>query len=80
MSVAKVDPLLPRNSSRWGETVFKSAPTSTGFYRTHPGACLLYTSYLIEIQLPRIADAGPAELYIEAEGQQSNRVRLYVEQ
>jgi uncharacterized protein (TIGR03437 family) len=36
--------------------------------------------YLIEIQMPRIADTGPAELYIEAEGQQSNRVRLYVEQ
>src|SRR5580658_6170210 len=27
--------------------------------------------YLIEIQMPRIADTGPAELYIEAEGQQS---------
>jgi uncharacterized protein (TIGR03437 family) len=36
--------------------------------------------YLIEIQLPRIADTGPAELYVEAEGQPSNRVRLYVEQ
>jgi uncharacterized protein (TIGR03437 family) len=36
--------------------------------------------YLIEIQVPRIADTGPSELYIEAEGQQSNRVRLYVEQ
>jgi uncharacterized protein (TIGR03437 family) len=36
--------------------------------------------YLITIQMPRIANAGPAELYIEAEGQQSNRVRLYVEQ
>ena len=36
--------------------------------------------YLIEIQVPRIADMGPAELYIEAEGQQSNRVRIYVEQ
>jgi uncharacterized protein (TIGR03437 family) len=36
--------------------------------------------YLIEIQVPRIADTGPAELYVEAEGQQSNRVRLYVEQ
>jgi len=36
--------------------------------------------YLVEIQVPRIADTGPAELYIEAEGQQSNRVRLYVEQ
>jgi len=36
--------------------------------------------YLIEIQVPRIADTGPAELYLEAEGQQSNRVRIYVEQ
>jgi uncharacterized protein (TIGR03437 family) len=36
--------------------------------------------YLIEIQVPRIADTGPAELYIEAAGQPSNRVRLYVEQ
>jgi uncharacterized protein (TIGR03437 family) len=36
--------------------------------------------YLITIQMPRIANAGPAELYIEAEGQPSNRVRLYVEQ
>jgi uncharacterized protein (TIGR03437 family) len=36
--------------------------------------------YLIEIRIPRITDAGPAELYLDAEGQQSNRVRLYVEQ
>ena len=36
--------------------------------------------YLIEIQLPRIVNAGPVELYVEAEGQQSNHVRLYVEQ
>jgi uncharacterized protein (TIGR03437 family) len=36
--------------------------------------------YLIEIQVPRIANTGAAELYIEAEGQQSDRVRLYVEQ
>jgi uncharacterized protein (TIGR03437 family) len=35
--------------------------------------------YLIEIQLPRITNWGPAELYLEAEGQQSNRVRLYIE-
>ncbi len=35
--------------------------------------------YLIEIQLPRIINAGPAELYLESEGQQSNRVRLYLE-
>jgi uncharacterized protein (TIGR03437 family) len=36
--------------------------------------------YLIEIQIPRITNAGPSELYLDAEGQQSNRVRLYVEQ
>jgi len=36
--------------------------------------------YLIEVQIPRIADTGASELYIEADGQQSNRVRLYVEQ
>lgn len=36
--------------------------------------------YLIEIQVPRIADIGPSELYIEADGQPSNHVRLYVEQ
>ena len=36
--------------------------------------------YMIEIQVPRILNSGPAELYLEAEGQQSNRVRLYVEQ
>lgn len=36
--------------------------------------------YLIEIQVPRIANTGPVDLYVEAEGQQSNHVRLYVEQ
>jgi uncharacterized protein (TIGR03437 family) len=36
--------------------------------------------YLIEIQIPRITNTGSAELYLEAEGQPSNRVRLYVEQ
>ncbi|MBI1787066.1 MAG: hypothetical protein HYR60_05865 [Acidobacteria bacterium] len=35
--------------------------------------------YLIEIQLPAILNAGPAELYIAADGQESNRVRLYLE-
>ncbi len=35
--------------------------------------------YIIELQLPRIVNAGPAELYIEAEGQSSNAVRLYIE-
>jgi uncharacterized protein (TIGR03437 family) len=35
--------------------------------------------YLIEVQLPQIVNAGPAELFVEAEGQLSNRVRLYIE-
>ena len=35
--------------------------------------------YLIEITLPKIVNYGPAELYIEADGQASNRVRLYIE-
>jgi uncharacterized protein (TIGR03437 family) len=35
--------------------------------------------YLIEVQLPRIVNAGPAELYIDADGQPSNRVRLYIQ-
>lgn len=36
--------------------------------------------YLVEIQLPRISNAGAVELYLEAQGQQSNRVRLYIQQ
>ncbi len=36
--------------------------------------------YLIEVQIPRIANSGAEELYVEAEGQASNRVRLYVQQ
>jgi len=35
--------------------------------------------YLIEVQLPAIVNAGPAELYITADGQESNRVQLVVE-
>ena len=35
--------------------------------------------YLVEVQLPAILNAGPAELYLEAEGQSSNRVRIYIE-
>ena len=35
--------------------------------------------YLVEIHLPEILNRGPAELYLEAEGRQSNRVRLYTE-
>ena len=35
--------------------------------------------YLIEIELPGIVNYGPAELYIEAEGRESNRVRVFIE-
>ena len=35
--------------------------------------------YLIELQLPPVVNAGPAELYIAADGQESNRVRIYLE-
>lgn len=35
--------------------------------------------YLVEVQLPKIVNYGPAELYIEADGQPSNRVRVYIE-
>ena len=35
--------------------------------------------YLVEIQMPKVVNYGPAELYIETDGQPSNRVRIYVE-
>ncbi len=35
--------------------------------------------YLIEIEVPKIVNYGPAELYIEAGAQASNRVRIYIE-
>jgi uncharacterized protein (TIGR03437 family) len=35
--------------------------------------------YLIEIEIPKIVNYGPAELYLEAGGQTSNRVRVYIE-
>lgn len=35
--------------------------------------------YLIELQLPAIVNAGPAELYVSAEGQESNRVQIVLE-
>jgi uncharacterized protein (TIGR03437 family) len=34
--------------------------------------------YLVEIELPPIVNAGPAELYLTAGGQESNRVRIYL--
>jgi uncharacterized protein (TIGR03437 family) len=35
--------------------------------------------YLVEIRLPAIVNAGPAELYLAADGQESNRVRIQLE-
>jgi uncharacterized protein (TIGR03437 family) len=35
--------------------------------------------YLIEVQLPKLVNYGPAELYLEADGQPSNHVRVYIE-
>lgn len=35
--------------------------------------------YLIEAELPEMVNAGPLELYLEADGVVSNRVRLHVE-
>jgi uncharacterized protein (TIGR03437 family) len=35
--------------------------------------------YLIEIDLPKLVNYGPAELYLEVDGQPSNRVRVYIE-
>jgi uncharacterized protein (TIGR03437 family) len=35
--------------------------------------------YLVEIEIPKIVNYGPAELYIQVDGQPSNRVRVYIE-
>lgn len=35
--------------------------------------------YVIEVQLPAIVNSGPAELYLEAGGHESNHVRIYLE-
>jgi uncharacterized protein (TIGR03437 family) len=35
--------------------------------------------YLVEVQLPKVVNGGQAELYLEAEGQQSNHVLVYLE-
>ncbi len=35
--------------------------------------------YLIEIEIPKIVNYGPAELYLEVGPQSSNRVRIYIE-
>jgi len=35
--------------------------------------------YLVEVQLPAIVNCGPAELYVESESHESNRVRVWIE-
>ncbi|MGH7088201.1 MAG: hypothetical protein ACREFQ_04815, partial [Stellaceae bacterium] len=35
--------------------------------------------YLVEVELPKIVNYGPAELYLAADGHPSNRVRVYIE-
>jgi uncharacterized protein (TIGR03437 family) len=35
--------------------------------------------YLIEVQLPAIVNAGSSELYVSADGQDSNRVQVWIE-
>ena len=62
--VARVRAWLDRNPVEVTRAVL--APGYVGFY-------------LIEIELPKIVNYGPAELYIEADGRESNRVRLYIE-
>ncbi len=34
--------------------------------------------YLVEIELPALVNSGPAELFLSVDGQESNRVRLYL--
>jgi uncharacterized protein (TIGR03437 family) len=35
--------------------------------------------YLIELQIPKLVNYGPAELYLDVDGAPSNRVRVYIE-
>ncbi|HLH42827.1 MAG TPA: hypothetical protein VKV74_07570 [Bryobacteraceae bacterium] len=35
--------------------------------------------YLVEIEIPKVVNSGPAELYLEADGHQSNPVRIYIQ-
>jgi uncharacterized protein (TIGR03437 family) len=35
--------------------------------------------YLVDIEIPKVVNYGPSELYLEAGGHQSNPVRIYVE-
>jgi uncharacterized protein (TIGR03437 family) len=35
--------------------------------------------YLVEIEIPKIVNYGPAELYVQVDGQSSNPVRMYIQ-
>lgn len=35
--------------------------------------------YLVEIEIPKVVNYGPSELYLEADGHQSNPVRIYIQ-
>ena len=35
--------------------------------------------YLVEVEIPKIVNYGAAELYVEVDGQASNRVRVFIE-
>lgn len=35
--------------------------------------------YLVEVKMPALVNRGPAELYIEAQGHPSNRIRIFLE-
>jgi uncharacterized protein (TIGR03437 family) len=61
--VAKVSVRI--DGAELGEIEAKLAPGYTGFY-------------LIEATLPAMLDAGPAELRVEAGGNQSGPVRVYI--
>ncbi len=35
--------------------------------------------YIVEVEVPKIVNYGPAELYLDVDGKPSNRVRVYIE-
>jgi uncharacterized protein (TIGR03437 family) len=35
--------------------------------------------YLVEVELPKLVNTGTAELYLEVDGQESNRVRIFLD-
>jgi uncharacterized protein (TIGR03437 family) len=72
-------PAPPENSPRVAGAVavyLDRAPVEVTRAELAPG----YTGiYLVEINLPKIVNFGPAELYVEVDGAASNRVRVYIE-